>query len=145
MYITAIWVQAPSKDLGTNIFAHPGFSPSAELGEAPTVSDAERVAADPGPEDKSLRRAQIKPGMNRVLAYIDVVLDEQPGDIAGRIRGALARHDASSDAWAEHEGVFVRFFLQPYMSARSDAYGMLRAQLDTWLNEHFPSAFAAAG
>jgi hypothetical protein len=145
MYITASWVQAPNKDLGTNIVVHPGFSAGAELGEAPTTDDAKRVAEHPAPEDRSRRRVQIPPRMNRVLAYLDIVTDDRGGDPAGRIRNALAAHDPSLTGWVDHGGVFVQFFVQPYMSARRDTYAMLSAQLDGWLGEHFAAPLAAVG
>jgi hypothetical protein len=85
--------------------------------------------------------------MNRVLANVDIVLDDrqQIGDFAERIRSALQRHDPESRTWTEHNGVFIKFFLQPYMAARADTYEMLQAQLDVWLRQHFPNPLAAAG
>jgi hypothetical protein len=145
MYITASWVQAPNKDLGTNILAHPGFSAEAPFGEAPSAADATRIAEHPAAEDRRLRRAQIPPRMNRVLAYLDVVLDDRPGELAARIRRALASHDPAVSEWTAHEGVFLQFFVQPYLSARTDTYAMLRAQLESWLDEHFGAPLAAVG
>jgi hypothetical protein len=146
MYITTMWIQAPSKDLAINVFAHPGFSEGVTLGAAPTVANAERVANAPAPEDRNLRRTQLLPLMNRVLAYVDIVLEDEPRDsLADRIRHALASHDASADDWAEHGGVFVRFFLQPYMGDRPGTFRMLQAHVELWLDQYFPNPLAAVG
>lgn len=145
MYITASWVQAPNKDLGTNIRVHPGFSPEATPDAPLTAKEAERVAAHPGKVDRDRARIELPPRMNRVLAYIDIVLDEGRTNMDSDLPRALEQHDPAKDGWSVHGGVAVQFFIQPNLSARKDTYEMLRAQLLGWLGEQRKAPLAQAG
>ncbi len=61
-----------------------------------------------------------------------------------RRRQTRAQRHARPEQWREHNGVFVRFFLQPYMSARMDTYETLRAQLNAWLDDKLVRLRAAS-
>jgi hypothetical protein len=134
MYITAKWVQAPSKDVGINLQVHRTAAAHAHDDRAWTIDDAERIATSPGPDDENLSWVQIPPRMNRVLAGLDIVFDERSGKLVDRVRRALEEHDLASDGWVAHDGVFVRFFLQPYLADRRERYDMLRANVEHLLD-----------
>jgi hypothetical protein len=80
MYITAMWLRSARKERGINIYVH--RHPDG-LPENPW-----RVANDPGPEARELRRQEIRPGGNYVEAYIDMVLADDDYSV-DRVTNAL--------------------------------------------------------
>ncbi len=70
MYITVMRVEAPRQGRGINIFLHERPGP-------PDPVNPWKVVDDPGPRVRSVAWAEIKPGGNRIEAYLDVFFDEQ--------------------------------------------------------------------
>lgn len=80
MYITAVWLRSARKQRGVNVYVH--WHPDG-LPEAPW-----RIANDPGPDARELRREELRPGGNQVEAYIDMVLADDDYSV-DRVKKAL--------------------------------------------------------
>lgn len=70
MYLTAMRINSRTEGIGVNIFLH--LNAGAPDPQAPWS-----VMDNPGPLVKEVSRVEVQPGMNRVEAYLDLLLNEQ--------------------------------------------------------------------
>ena len=81
MYITAMWLRAPktgSQGVNVAIYKHPGGLPGG--------GDLEEIIKNPGPREEAIRYNELDPGVNRVQASLDLVLEDADYD-----RGSIVR------------------------------------------------------
>ncbi len=72
MYLTAMRLQRPPEgSWGINIYVH--WHPDG----LPNREDPWQTVNNPGPDDRNRREVQLKPGGNRVRAYVDMVLEDE--------------------------------------------------------------------
>lgn len=148
MYITAMWLRPPRKDRGVNIYIH------KHPDGLPFGGDIAKISQDPGPDERSLRRIEARPGGNRVEAYLDIAVEDKDYSLE-RLETALDQvreildlgtmeNPLQIDVPLENgRRICLRFSVSDSMAgpeSKRRIFALLRGTLRVWLKERLTKA-----
>ncbi len=150
MYLTAMRINSRTEGIGVNIFLH--LNPGTPDPQAPWS-----VMDNPGPLVKEVSRVEVKPGINRVEAYLDLLLNEQVysapllTQVLDNAANAIERgqpNPAKMEFTDSHGGIVrvafsVNLGLEDLMSKRR-IFQQLRGAIERWQGRHALAIEAAA-
>lgn len=143
MYLSVMWLQRPNRGpwgINIHVYWHPNGLPD----------DPWKVVAETGPDDRPRRQIELAPGGNRVMAYLDVVLEDAHYTPA-LVEAALAEMGQTIAGgapnpvrgFADRDGhrVHLRFGMGNQWADREgmmDDYALLRGALLPYLRDRVP-------
>jgi hypothetical protein len=149
MYLTAMRINSRRDGIGVNIYLHlkPG---------APDTQDPWKVMDDPGPAVREVAREEVRPGGNRVEAYLDLLLDEHAYSaelLTGILDEAakaieMGRPNPAKMEFPDRHGGVVRVAFSVNLgledlTSKRRIFRQLRSAIERWQDRHSAAIEAA--